>query len=100
MTITALTVHISPLRRQHLRWVLRIEERVYSRPWSHSLFLSEIALRATRSYFVARVGCDVIGYAGLMMSNDEGHVIALVKDTAGRISADLGFGESRRSLGA
>jgi [ribosomal protein S18]-alanine N-acetyltransferase len=80
VTITALTVHISPLRRRHLRWVLRIEESVYPRPWSHSLFLSEIALRATRSYYVARVGRDVIGYAGLMMALDEGHVTTIAVD--------------------
>jgi [ribosomal protein S18]-alanine N-acetyltransferase len=80
VTITALTVHISPLRRRHLRWVLRIEESVYPRPWSHSLFLSEIALRATRSYYVARVGRDVIGYAGLMMSAEDGHVTTIAVD--------------------
>ena len=37
-----------PMRRRHVRSVLRIEQQVYPRPWSMSLFLSELALRSTR----------------------------------------------------
>jgi [ribosomal protein S18]-alanine N-acetyltransferase len=55
-------VRIVPMRRRHLRSVVRIESQVYPRPWSHSLFVSELALRSSRSYFVARVGRDVVGY--------------------------------------
>jgi len=43
-------VHLTPMRRRHLRGVVRIESQVYPRPWSHSLFVSEIALRSSRSY--------------------------------------------------
>lgn len=75
-----LTVHVLPMRRRHIRSVLRIEEAVYPRPWSHSLFLSELALRTTRAYFVARVGRDVVGYAGLMMSADDGHITTIAVD--------------------
>src|SRR5206468_518540 len=41
-----LTVEIVPMRRRHLRAVMRIEQQVYPRPWSTSLFLSELALRS------------------------------------------------------
>jgi ribosomal-protein-alanine N-acetyltransferase len=77
MLTEPLTVEISPMRRRHVRSVLRIEQQVYPRPWSHSLFLSELALRATRSYFVARVGRDVVGYAGLMMTAEDGHITTI-----------------------
>src|SRR3954465_3860742 len=70
--IRALTVAIQPMRRRHVRSVLRIEQQVYPRPWSSTLFLSELALRATRAYYVARVGRELVGYAGLMMTLDEG----------------------------
>ncbi len=73
-------VHIAPMRRRHLRGVVRIEAQVYPRPWSHSLFVSEIALRASRSYVVARVGREVVGYAGLMMSLTDGHVTTIAVD--------------------
>lgn len=75
-----LVVHIVPMRRRHVRSVLRIEQQVYPRPWSMSLFLSELALRSTRAYFVARVGRDVVGYAGLMMSADDGHITTIAVD--------------------
>jgi ribosomal-protein-alanine N-acetyltransferase len=76
----ALEVHIVPMRRRHLRSVLRIEGEVYPRPWSMSLFLSELALRSTRAYFVARVGREVVGYIGLMMTVDDGHVTTIAVD--------------------
>ena len=78
--VAALTVNVQPMRRRHLRSVLRIEQQVYPRPWSSSLFMSELALRATRAYYVARVGRDLVGYAGLMMTLDEAHVTTIAVD--------------------
>lgn len=72
-----LTVYVVPMRRRHLRSVLNIEAAVYPRPWTMSLFLSELALRSTRAYSVAKVGREVVGYVGLMMSVDEGHVTTI-----------------------
>jgi [ribosomal protein S18]-alanine N-acetyltransferase len=72
-----LVVHVVPMRRRHVRGVLRIEQQVYPRPWSSSLFLSELALRSTRAYYVARIGRELVGYAGLMMTLDEGHVTTI-----------------------
>ena len=72
-----LVVHLVPMRRRHLRPVLRIESRVYPRPWSLGLFMSELALRSTRAYYVARVDGEVVGYAGLMVVADDGHVTTL-----------------------
>ena len=78
MTVTAPSVvHVFPMRRRHLRSVLRIEGEVYPRPWSHSLFLSELALRGSRAYFVARVGRDLVGYAGIMLAGDDAHVTTI-----------------------
>jgi ribosomal-protein-alanine N-acetyltransferase len=75
-----LTVHLVPMRRRHLRAVLRIEALVYPRPWSLGLFLSELGLREARCYLVARVGPTVVGYAGLMVVADEGHVTTVAVD--------------------
>ncbi|MGH9150433.1 MAG: ribosomal protein S18-alanine N-acetyltransferase, partial [Acidimicrobiales bacterium] len=77
-----LTVHLVPMRRRHLRTVLRIEAQVYPRPWSLSLFLSELAIRTTRAYYVARVDGLVVGYAGLMVTGEDGHVTNLAVDPA------------------
>ena len=77
-----LVVHLVPMRRRHLRSVLRIEALVYPRPWSLSLFLSELALRTSRHYIVARVDTTVVGYAGLMFSGDDAHVTTIAVDPA------------------
>ena len=61
-------VHLVPLRRRHLRAVLRIEAQVYPRPWSLPLFMSELNLRTSRHYVAARIDGIVVGYAGLMYS--------------------------------
>lgn len=73
-------VQLVPLRRRHLRAVTRIEGQVYPRPWSLTLFLSEISLRGSRYYLAARVGGAVVGYAGLMFSGDEAHVTTIAVD--------------------
>jgi ribosomal-protein-alanine N-acetyltransferase len=70
------------MRRRHLRSVLRIEAQVYPRPWSLSLFLSELSLRTSRAYVVALRGEEVVGYAGLMVTPDGGHVTTIAVDPA------------------
>jgi ribosomal-protein-alanine N-acetyltransferase len=60
--------------------VLRIERQVYPRPWTVGLYLGELALPASRVYLVARIGHRVVGYGGLMLSFDEGHVTTLAVD--------------------
>ncbi len=75
-------VHLVPMRRRHLRSVLRIESQVYPRPWTLSLFLGELGLRGSRYYIVARVDGVVVGYAGLMISLDEAHVTTIAVDPA------------------
>jgi ribosomal-protein-alanine N-acetyltransferase len=73
-------VRIAPLKRRHLGPVVRIEEDAYPRPWSSSLFLSEISQRSTRRYTVALIGPMVVGYSGLMVVGEEGHVTTLTVD--------------------
>lgn len=77
-----LVVHILPMRRRHLRPVLRIESQVYARPWSLSLFVSELALRTSRAYYIARVNGVLCGYGGLMVNDDDGHITTLAVDPA------------------
>jgi ribosomal-protein-alanine N-acetyltransferase len=77
-----LEVVLTPMRRRHLRGVLRIEHQVYPRPWSLGLYMSELALSASRVYLVARVGTSVVGYAGLLLVGDEGHITTVAVDPA------------------
>jgi ribosomal-protein-alanine N-acetyltransferase len=83
-------VHIVPMRRRHLRSVLRIEGQVYPRPWSLGAFLSELSLRTSRVYVVAKESGSVVGFAGLMVTLDEGHVTTIAVDPS----------DQRRGIGA
>jgi ribosomal-protein-alanine N-acetyltransferase len=42
--------------------------------------MSELAMRSSRAYYIARVGRELVGYAGLMMTLDEGHVTTIAVD--------------------
>src|SRR5688572_4117780 len=75
-------IDIQPMRRRHIPAILRIESQVYPRPWSAGLFLSEIAQRTTRRYFVARHRGKVVGYCGIMLLGDEGHITNIAVDPA------------------
>jgi ribosomal-protein-alanine N-acetyltransferase len=77
-----LQIEIIPMRRRHLPAVLRIEGKVYPRPWSAGLFLSELAQRGSRAYLVARHQAKVVGYAGVMILGDEGHITNIAVDPA------------------
>lgn len=67
-------IRVETMRRRHLRGVLRIEQAVNPRPWSLSLFLSELRYGDSRVYVVARSGLDLVGYAGLMLVAGDGHI--------------------------
>lgn len=96
-----LAVHLVPMRRRHLRGVMRIEAQVYPRPWSLPLFLSELNLRTSRVYYVARVGGAVVGYCGLMLVEGDGHITNIAVDPAWQrhqIGTRLLLNATRQSL--
>lgn len=75
-----LEIVIGPMKRRHIRAVHRIEQQVYPRPWSTNLFMSEIGAGPTRTYVVARAGATLVGYGGLMMVPDDGHITTIAVD--------------------
>jgi [ribosomal protein S18]-alanine N-acetyltransferase len=79
-TVAGADVQVVPMRRRHLRAVLRIESSVYPRPWTLGLFVSELAMRSSRVYRVAKAGGAVVGYGGLMLTGGDGHVTTLAVD--------------------
>ena len=68
------------MRRRHLRGVMAIERRVYPRPWSPNLFVSEMTAGHGRAYLVALEGRQVVGYAGLISYGEEAHVTTIAVD--------------------
>ena len=73
-------VIIGPMRTKDLKAVLKVEEAVFPQPWSHRLFVEELAQRRTRSYRAAWVGRSIVGFAGQMFIDDESHVNNIAVD--------------------
>jgi ribosomal-protein-alanine N-acetyltransferase len=77
---------IESMRRRHLREVLRIEHGAYPKPWSRSVFESELdqVRGGSRRYLVARSGRKVVGYAGVWFvddpAGDQAHITNVVVD--------------------
>lgn len=97
---SALPIVITPMRRRHLRSVLRIEEATSSTPWSLGLFLAEVR-REERVYLVARSGSRVVGYAGLLFALADGHITTVAVDPGlhgGRIGTRLLLVLMRRAV--
>ncbi|GAC1413859.1 MAG: hypothetical protein NVSMB57_09370 [Actinomycetota bacterium] len=72
-----ISVELTHMKRRHVRDVLAIERLVYPRPWSAALFFSELAQKGSRTYLIACIESDVVGYGGLMCQLDEGHITTL-----------------------
>ncbi|HEY5096960.1 MAG TPA: ribosomal protein S18-alanine N-acetyltransferase [Acidimicrobiales bacterium] len=73
-------VIIAPMRTRDLRGVLKIEQAVFPQPWSHRLFVEELAQRTSRAYRAAWVGRAIVGFAGQMFVDDESHVNNIAVD--------------------
>ena len=73
---------IEALRRRHLRQVLAIENQVYPRPWTPGVFASELtqARDGARYYVVAILDGRVVGYGGIMFTDDSAHVTNIAVD--------------------
>ncbi len=68
---------IEKMRRRDLKaGVFEIERTAYPKPWSASVFQSEIdqMKSGSRHYVVARIDGQIVGHAGLWFTADEAHV--------------------------
>lgn len=70
-------LRFAKLRRRDLGAVLRIERQAFPEPWSPQIFASELALRKGRAYRTARIGRELVGYFGLMFTDDEAHITTI-----------------------
>lgn len=103
-----LDTEVVPMRRRHLRQVLRIDAAESGERWSLGLFLAELRRGDDRRcYLVARRGGDVVGFAGMLYAGDDGHITTVATDPRHRrtgvaTSLLLGLADDarRRNMGA
>ncbi|EUJ59227.1 ribosomal protein S18-alanine N-acetyltransferase [Listeria fleischmannii] len=65
--------------------LLQIEHAVFSSPWSREAFLNEFKINQYAHYLLAVLDGEVVGYGGVWLVLDEGHVtnIAIHPDFQG-----------------
>jgi ribosomal-protein-alanine N-acetyltransferase len=61
------------MRRRDLDQILEIEELCFPLPWSRESFLTELK-NPLAQYIVAQEGFVLLGYAGVWLIFDEGHI--------------------------
>lgn len=78
------SLSIAPMRRRDLREIMPIEQGAYPKPWSRTVFESELdqVRSGSRHYLVARAGRELVGYAGLWFvtdpAGDQAHITNIV----------------------
>jgi len=72
-----MTVRIRAMEVADLDGVLAIERSSFHSPWSRGMFLDELTQGGSRAWFVADSPWGLMGYAGLMEVEHEGHVMNL-----------------------
>lgn len=72
-----MTAHVRPLTETDLERVIAIERASFASPWTHGMFLDELLQGRSRAWFVADSPWGIVGYAGLMEVDGEGHLLNL-----------------------
>ena len=75
---------VTPMRLEDLEGVLAIEEESFPIPWSKASFLYELLENERAFYYVAKANQKVLGYIGMWMILDEGHITNLAVAAAYR----------------
>ena len=75
-----LKVRLDPMRASDLEAVQRIEKASFSTPWPAYAYRQEIETNRMAHYIVARVGAEIVGFAGIWLMVDEAHVTTFAVD--------------------
>ena len=74
---------IRPMASRDVSAVAALEQAIYPQPWAERVFHDELAL-ANRDYVVAHDGDAIVGYAGLLLVEEDAHVTTLAVDPTAR----------------
>jgi len=81
---------IQPMLPEHLDEVLKIEEVSFPSQWKKQTYLNELLFNNFAHYFVCMLKGSVIGYMGMWIVIDEGHIttIAVAPEYRGKRIAE------------
>ena len=77
-------VRIEPMQLADLERIHAIESASFSAPWPANAYRSELESNRLANYLVARVGDEIVGYAGMWLMVDEAHITTFAIDPAWR----------------
>jgi len=63
--------------------VTALERAIFPQPWSPGLFRDELA-QSNRRYIVAESGGEILGYAGLLLVDEDAHITTIAVAERGR----------------
>ena len=69
-----------PMVLDDIPQVQLVERECFTTPWSRSVFLSELMRNDNAFYVVAQLDERIIGYAGVWIILDEGHITNIAVD--------------------
>jgi N6-L-threonylcarbamoyladenine synthase len=72
-----MSARIRHMEATDLRQVLAIERSSFARPWSEGLFADELTRPESREWIVVDSPWGVVGFAGLMQNETDGHILDL-----------------------
>lgn len=76
------TFLIRAMKIEDLDQVMVLEQRCFSMPWPRSAFQDELTKNLLARYLVATIHDLVVGYAGIWLIFDEGHITNVAVDPA------------------
>lgn len=75
-----MNVSVREMRESDIDRILEIERESFSPPWSREAFLLELTKNILAKYIVVEVDEKVVGYGGIWLIIDEGHVTNIAVD--------------------
>ncbi|MET3196956.1 ribosomal protein S18-alanine N-acetyltransferase [Bacillus sp. OAE603] len=99
------SVAFRQMREEDLNQIMEIEKKSFATPWTYDAFYNELHTNQFAHYVVAEVDKEIIGYCGLWVIIDEGHItnIAILPEYRGNGLGEkllLAVMDTARELGA
>ncbi|MEO7995254.1 MAG: ribosomal protein S18-alanine N-acetyltransferase [bacterium] len=76
------SLYTRPMAEGDLERVLEIERMVYTAPWSRAVFLQDLQGNALSRYQVLEAADFIVGYAGIWVFDQVGHITTVAVDPA------------------
>lgn len=86
-----MSIIVRKMEEKDLDRIMEIEKNAFTTPWTRESFLLEITKNQLARYIVAEMENIVVGYGGIWLILDEGHITNIAVDTDYR---KMGAGKS------